>query len=185
MSRTGRLHAGSIVCTVENLAPRLTTTITLDGSELAVCCSLNDDQPGHLTLVKEVDNGTTGATARRTDWTLSASGPTPISGASGSVSGDGRRGQRRHLHARRVRRPDRVPGVVVVVHRCPHRAVPRSRSRPVVTSPAPITDTAIAPRLTLVKQVENGTTGGTATPLDWTLSATGPTTISGQSGRCP
>ena len=48
-----------------------------------------------------------------------------------------------------------------------------------------IINTAIAPWLTLVKQVENGTTGGTATPLDWTLSATGPTTISGQSGTLP
>ena len=76
----------SIVCTVENLAPRPTTTITLNGGELAVCVFTNDDQPGRLTLVKEVDNGTTGATVTPTNWILSASGPTPISGASGSVT---------------------------------------------------------------------------------------------------
>ena len=67
-------------------SPRLTTSITLNLNELAVCVFLNDDQPGQLTLVKEVDNGTTGATATATDWTLSASGPTPISGTSGSAT---------------------------------------------------------------------------------------------------
>ena len=45
-----------------------------------------------------------------------------------------------------------------------------------------ITNTAIAPQLTLVKQVDNGTTGGTAVATDWTLTATGPTNLSGQSG---
>ena len=45
-----------------------------------------------------------------------------------------------------------------------------------------ITNTAVAPKLTLVKQVDNGTTGGTATPASWTLAAAGPTPISGVSG---
>ena len=45
-----------------------------------------------------------------------------------------------------------------------------------------ITNTAVAPQLTLVKQVDNGTTGGTATPANWTLAAAGPTPLSGVSG---
>src|SRR5207344_180680 len=51
-----------------------------------VCVFTNDDQAGHLTLVKQVDNGTTGATATPANWTLAAAGPTPISGTSGSAA---------------------------------------------------------------------------------------------------
>ena len=39
-------------------------------------------EPAHLTLTKIVDN-TGGGTAAATDWTLSATGPDTISGASG------------------------------------------------------------------------------------------------------
>ena len=45
-----------------------------------------------------------------------------------------------------------------------------------------ITNTAIAPTLTLVKVVENGTTGATAAPADWVLTADGPVVVSGRSG---
>ena len=76
----------SIDCTIELGAPRQTTTITLNANETGVCVFTNDDQPGHLTLVKQVDNGTTGATATPADWTLAAAGPTPISGTSGSAT---------------------------------------------------------------------------------------------------
>ena len=41
-----------------------------------------------------------------------------------------------------------------------------------------ITNTAVAPQLTLVKQVDNGSTGATATPANWTLAAAGPTPLS-------
>ena len=47
-----------------------------------------------LTLVKVVDNGTTGATTPATAWTLSASGPVSISGATGLGRGDRRRRSR-------------------------------------------------------------------------------------------
>jgi hypothetical protein len=57
----------SIVCTVDNSAPRLSTTITLNAGELATCVFTNDDQPGRLTLVKQVDNGATGATTTAGD----------------------------------------------------------------------------------------------------------------------
>ena len=47
-----------------------------------------------LTLVKQVDNGTTGATATPANWTLAAAGPTPLSGASGYAGGHRRRRSR-------------------------------------------------------------------------------------------
>src|SRR5262249_31673931 len=42
-----------------------------------------DDQPAHLTLVKRVVNDN-GGTAAATDFSLSAAGPTPISGPGGA-----------------------------------------------------------------------------------------------------
>ena len=51
-----------------------------------VCVITNDDIPPSLTLVKVVINDN-GGTAVAADFTLSANGPTPISGAGGATSG--------------------------------------------------------------------------------------------------
>ena len=59
-----------------NLVPDTTKTCTIT----------NDDKAPSLTLVKEVKNDN-GGTAIATDWNLSASGPTSISGDGGVVSG--------------------------------------------------------------------------------------------------
>ena len=48
----------------------------------AVCMLTNTARQPQLTLVKTVVNDN-GGTAEATDWTLSADGPTPISGAVG------------------------------------------------------------------------------------------------------
>ena len=45
-----------------------------------------------------------------------------------------------------------------------------------------ITNTAVSPVLTLIKVVDNGTTAATGVPTDWTLTANGPTPISGKTG---
>ena len=60
-------------------------TITLDEGDDITCTITNDDATAHLNLVKVVtaDNG---GTAVATDFTLSAAGPTPISGAGGAES---------------------------------------------------------------------------------------------------
>ncbi|HMF82949.1 MAG TPA: hypothetical protein VKI01_06715, partial [Acidimicrobiia bacterium] len=49
----------------------------------ATCTITNDDQPARLTLVKRVVNDN-GGTAAATDFSLSAAGPTPISGPGGA-----------------------------------------------------------------------------------------------------
>jgi len=49
----------------------------------ALDCTPGATQPAHLTLTKSVNN-TGGGTAAATDWTLSATGPTSISGSTGS-----------------------------------------------------------------------------------------------------
>ena len=67
--------------------------VNRNGNEITVgsgggsCTITNDDQPPSLTLVKQVTNDN-GGTAQPSEWTLSADGPTPISGA-GSASSDG------------------------------------------------------------------------------------------------
>jgi hypothetical protein len=60
-------------------------TVTLALGDNKSCTITNDDDPAHLTLVKEVINDDGGG-AVATDWTLFAAGPTPISGAGGADS---------------------------------------------------------------------------------------------------
>jgi hypothetical protein len=67
--------------------------VSLNGNEITIgsgggsCTITNDDVAPGLTLVKQVTNDN-GGTAQPSVWTLSAAGPTPISGA-GSASSDG------------------------------------------------------------------------------------------------
>ena len=58
--------------------------INVDPLDTAVCTFTNADEPAQLTLVKVVDNGGTGRTGAPSDWTLSAAGPTLISGPGNS-----------------------------------------------------------------------------------------------------
>ncbi len=67
-----------------NLGNRV-ASITLDAGESVTCTFVNTLQQGHLTLQKTVVNDN-GGTALDTAWTLSASGPTPISGAEGNTA---------------------------------------------------------------------------------------------------
>ena len=48
----------------------------------ATDCKTGAAEPAHLTLTKAIDN-TGGGSAQATDWTLSATGPTTISGHTG------------------------------------------------------------------------------------------------------
>ncbi len=61
------------------------SNITVGIGGEATCTITNNDIPAHLTLVKSVTNNN-GGTAVATDFTLSATGPTPISGAGGADS---------------------------------------------------------------------------------------------------
>jgi hypothetical protein len=61
------------------------SSITLANGQSATCTITNDDQTAHLKLVKVVTNNN-GGTAVASDFTLSAAGPTPLSGAGGAES---------------------------------------------------------------------------------------------------
>src|SRR5204863_486831 len=57
--------------------------VTVVAGQNKTCTLTNNDQTAHLTLVKTVTNNN-GGTAVATDFTLSAAGPTPVSGAGGA-----------------------------------------------------------------------------------------------------
>src|SRR5262249_29634262 len=59
--------------------------IVLTSGQSATCTINNNDQAAHLKLVKTVTNDN-GGTAQITDFTLSAAGPTPVSGNGGTDS---------------------------------------------------------------------------------------------------
>ena len=145
------------------------------------CTITNTAVTPTLTLVKVVDNGTTGATTPATAWMLTADGPTPISGSTGSAAV--------------TAAPVRV-GTYTLTESGPLGYTASAWVCTGASSTATsvsltegqnatctITNTAIPPQLTLVKIVDNGTTGGTAVATAWTLSAAGPITITGRTGE--
>ena len=140
----------------------------------ATCTITNDDQPAHLTLVKVVSNDN-GGMAVATDFTLSANGPTPISGAGGANS-DVDAGTYTLSETSQ-------PGYTASAWTC----VGGTQNGSEITlangesATCTITNHDTAPSLTLIKQVVNDN-GGTAETTDFTLSADGPTPISGAGG---
>src|SRR5439155_16808246 len=58
-------------------------SVSLALGQSATCTITNNDASAHLTLVKVVVNDN-GGTATKSDFTLSANGATPISGAGGA-----------------------------------------------------------------------------------------------------
>ena len=129
-----------------------------------------------LTLTKTVDNGTTGATTGPEAWTLTASGPTPISGASGTAAVTAV-----PVAVGEYSLSEAGPGgYTSSAWTCTGATVSDDVVTLVAGSVATCTvaNTAIAPTLTLVKQVRRGG----AAPTAWLLRAAGPTTISGATG---
>ncbi|MGC5165997.1 prealbumin-like fold domain-containing protein [Luteimicrobium sp. DT211] len=179
--------AGSWSCTAGTLTG---ATLVLGVGQSATCTLDNDDQPAHLTLVKVVDAGATGSGRTPSDWTLTAT-PSAIPGQ-GTVSGTGDPTTPGGVDAVSVSAGDYEltedgpggfdPGDWV----CQGGVLGGDGST--VTVPnggnvvCTITNTAVSPTLTLVKVVEN-THGGISTVSDWTLTADGPTPVSGATGE--
>ena len=141
----------------------------------ATCEFTNNDDAAHLTLVKVVNNDN-GGDALATAWTLSADGPTPISGA-GGVDSDVNAGT--YALSESVG-PD---GYTAGDWNCVGEGtfdggldtIALALGESATCTIENVADTA---HLTLVKVVNNDA-GGTALATAWTLSADGPTPISG------
>ena len=119
-----------------------------------------------------------------TDWTLTATGPTNLSGQSGSPAvTDATVQVGSYLLAETGGPAGYLPSAWVCVGGIPGTGTVALAAGERAT--CTITNTALTPTLTLVKVVENGTTGATATAADWNLAAAGPTPLSGVSGTLP
>jgi uncharacterized repeat protein (TIGR01451 family) len=167
----------STVCAGQNtnkVTPAANTTVT--------CTVTNDDNPGTLTLVKVLDNGTTGSTYTLHDFTLTANGPTPVSGLADSQSIVS---QTVNAGSYALSESGPLAGYDASQWTC----VGGTQNGSNVTVPlggnvtCQITNTAVAPKLTLIKHVVNPDgSGGTAVETDWVLTADGPVDISGPGG---
>jgi len=153
--------------------------LTLGSGESARCTINNDDDASGLTLHKTVTNDN-GGTAVNTDWTLSAAGPTPISGADGDASITAA-----VVDAGVYTLSESVDpsGYTAGNWSCVGGSLSGDQLTLASAESATCTinnddDVAV---LTLLKTVTNDN-GGTAVNTDWTLAAAGPTPISGVDG---
>ena len=154
-------------------------TVNVDSSESVVCTFVNTQNKAHLTLVKEITNDN-GGTAAATDWTLSASGNTTISGTTGAPS---------------ITIAEVLAGTYTLSESAGPTGYTASAWSCVKNNNSPVTSSSITlapndnatctitnndnpPSLTLVKEVIKNN-GGTAEATAWTLTASGPTGFSG------
>ncbi len=159
--------------------PQDGASITLAEGDDVTCTIVNNDEAAQLTLIKTVVNGATGATAVSANWTLTAAGPTPVTGPGSSPQ----------VTAQTVNAGDYVlsesggpAGYTASAWDCGD-AEQESSTVEVPNGgnvTCEITNTATAPTLTLVKSVDNGNTGATTAETAWTLTAVnGASTITG------
>ena len=153
-------------------APIREGVVTVGVGQQITCTVANTAQSSTLTLNKSVDNGTTGATNVASDWTLSASGPTAISQVSP--------GTQRVVQIGTYTLSESGPGGYTASTWVCNDAeiidgtVSVELGEDIICT---VTNTAVAPTLTLNKVVDKGQTGATHTASDWKLSASGPTAI--------
>ncbi len=170
-------------------------TVTNDVVDVAlgqnvICTITNKYAPAHLTLRKIVDPGTGGTTKVPADFTLTATPvfitDQPVVTGNGDPTSAGGVNRRNVLLGSYDLSESTLPGFVAGPWSCTGASITGSRVTIAdqgddVT--CTITNTAVVAKLTLVKKVDNGTTGGTATPADWTLTAkNGASVITGTTG---
>ncbi len=155
--------------------------ITLTAGQSATCTATNTYNKGILTLVKTVSGNGTGTPQ---SWTLTASGATTISGTSGSVQVTSQPVSPGNYTLSESGGPS---GYTAGNWSCSGGTL--SGSTLTVAAGQTITCTInnnfgnSTATLTLAKTVNNiGCTTNCAQPGAWTLTASGPTTISGTSG---
>jgi len=147
------------------------TEVTVGLGESVTCTFVNDDIAPTLTVIKTVVNDN-GGTAAPDDFNLTVDGAAVLSGATNDVDAGA------HTVAE-----TNLPGYSAGTWGGDCAADGSITLALDEDATCTITNNDIAPSLTLIKTVENGANpGGTAVADDWTLTATGPTGISGTSG---
>ena len=167
--------------------------VTLELGDHVTCTITNTAITPRLKLVKEVDNGDTGADAAPEDWTLTADGPGEVvlSGAGGFPFTATRVGSYDLSESDHPEGPDSYDASDWECVDANGAELDTEDPDTVVLGlgdevTCTITNTAVAPTLELVKEVDNGDTGADAEPTDWTLTADGPgDPLSGEGGFEP
>lgn len=167
--------AGAWSCTAGSLSG---ANLTLGAGQSATCTINNNDIAPLLTLIKTVNNDN-GGTATTSAFTLTASGPTTITGISGAGSVTGA-----EVNAGTYALSEsNLTGYAAGNWSCSAGTLTGASLVLGVgeTATCTINNDDVAPILTLVKTVTD-TSGGASTVPSFTLTATGPTTISGITG---
>jgi len=153
-------------------------TVSLTGGDVATCTITNNDQAATLTLVKTVINDN-GGTATVSNFPLTATGPTTITGVSGAAAVTNASVNAGVYTLSEVA----AAGYAAGTWSCTAGTLSGNQLTLASGQSAScsITNNDQAATLTLVKTVVN-TGGGTATISSFPLTATGPTTITGVSG---
>lgn len=180
------VDAGSYTVTEPSVTGYSTTydncsLVTVANGGSSICTITNDDNAPALTLIKSVNNNN-GGTAEASAWTLTASGPTGFSGAGPSVSNGASFDAGTYtLTESGPNGYSSSPNNWVCIggaQQTGSNAVTLGLGE---SATCTIVNDDIAPSLTLIKHVTNDN-GGDAVAADWTLTATGPTTLSGAGG---
>jgi hypothetical protein len=150
--------------------------LTLAPGVSATCTINNDDHAGGLALVKKVVNDG-GSTAVATDWTLTATGPTPLSGAGGVAATPVAIGD--YTLAETGGPADYSAGNWSCSGGILKGNVVTVALDAAVT--CTIINDDVSGTLTLREIVVNDN-NGTSVPPDWVLNAAGPTALSGVTG---
>ena len=146
-------------------------SITLALAQDAVCTITNDDISPTITVIKTVVNDN-GGTAAPDDFNLTVDGGSVLSGATNDFDAGA------HTVAETL-----LAGYSAGSWGGDCAADGSITLALDQDATCTITNDDIAPKLTLIKSVNNGTNpGGTALSTDWTLSAAGPTGFSGTTG---
>ena len=164
--------AGNWMC--DNGVTVIGSAITLTEGQTGVTCTItNDDQTAHLKRAKTVTNDN-GGSADPTDFTLSASGPTPITGAGGAES-DVNAGTYTLSEAG-------LPGYTAGDWSCPDEAAGTPGTQVILSLGESMTCTINnddqQAYITVVKVVHNDH-GGTALPDNFNLTLDGNAALSG------
>lgn len=154
-------------------------TITLAYGDNKICSITNNDNAPSLTLNKVVVNDN-GGTALESDWIITATGPTSISGFGATGSSDVVSGPSFDAGTYTLSESTGPVGYSASSWVCTGGSQNGNEITVSLGESATctITNDDDEPSLTLVKQVTNDD-GGTSLPSAWTLIATGPTGFSG------
>jgi hypothetical protein len=167
------------------------TDIEVVPGQTATCTITNDDIAPSLILNKVINNDN-GGTALESNWTLKATGtgdaPTNLSGVGAVGTYDVVSGLTFKADTYTL---SEVADPGITGYSASEWSCAKNNDKPVLggsitlglgdTAICTITNDDIAPSLTLIKEVKNDN-GGKAVAADWTLTATGPTTITGTTG---